>query len=165
MVVQPSIGVIEVGNLRQVAHPFVGLLQHGNADGHVVGRLQVLAILVLEVFLLNVEEELGVVGSQVAGDEGVGAVGVLAHGREGEGPGEANRAGGGEEVGVDEPQLLLLEDCVEQLEHLPAHQLVVPIHDQENLLGPAVLLSSSAQVGHRLHLPLVSQDPVPIWGN
>lgn len=39
VVVDAGVGVVEIGDLRQVADPFVGLLKNGNADGHIIGSL------------------------------------------------------------------------------------------------------------------------------
>ncbi len=83
----------------------------------------------MQVFLLDVEEELGVKGAEVAGDEGVLAVSVVPDDLVGEGPRVAHVAADGEEVAVDEPSLPLLEDCAEEFQHLSADQLVITVHD------------------------------------
>ena len=56
MVVQASVGVVVVGEFWEIPHSFVSLLKNRNADGYVVGCSQVLSILVLEVFFLDVSE-------------------------------------------------------------------------------------------------------------
>jgi hypothetical protein len=103
VIVQASVRVIIVGQLWQVADSFMGLLQDGDADGHVVCRSQVLSTGVLEIFLSYIPEELCVEGTQVTSDEGVVAVSVLLLGGGREGTGKANSARSAEKVGVNKP--------------------------------------------------------------
>ena len=56
VVVLASIGVVVIGEFLEVGHSCACLLQNGNADSHVVGRLQILALLVLQVFLPDVQK-------------------------------------------------------------------------------------------------------------
>jgi hypothetical protein len=158
MVVLTCVGVVEVGEFGNVTHPLVGHLENGDADCHVVGSLQIGTVIVFEVFFFDVEEELSIEGPQVTGHERVGAILVVLYGGDGEGARIAYRVSDAQEVCVDEPGLLLLEDSVEEFEHLPAQQLVVPVSDQEDVLGLAVFLRSHPQVGHRSLLLRVPDD-------
>lgn len=54
VVVLASIGVIVIGEFLDVGHSCACLFQNGNADCHVVSRLEILSLLVLQVFLLDV---------------------------------------------------------------------------------------------------------------
>lgn len=76
MIVLASVGVVIVGEFFEIVDPFVRLLQNGNADGHIIGSLEVLSIIVLEVFLLDVHEELSIKGTKVAGHKWIFSVGV-----------------------------------------------------------------------------------------
>jgi hypothetical protein len=165
MVVLTCVGVVEVGEFGNVTHPLVGHLENGDADCHVVGSLQIGTVIVFEVFFFDVEEELSIEGPQVTGHERVGAILVVLYGGDGEGARIAYRVSDAQEVCVDEPGLLLLEDSVEEFEHLPAQQLVVPVSDQEDVLGLAVFLRSHPQVGHRSLLLRVPDDGVAGGGH
>jgi hypothetical protein len=56
VVVLTSVGVVIVGEFSEIVDPLVRLLQNGNADCHIVCSLEILPVVVLEVFLLDVHE-------------------------------------------------------------------------------------------------------------
>jgi hypothetical protein len=160
MVVLACVGVVEVSELGHVTHPLVGHLENGDADCHVVGSLQIGTVIVFEVFFFDIEEELSIEGPQVTGHERISAILVVLYGGGGEGARVADRVSDVQEICVDKPGLLLLEDSVEEFEHLPTQHFVVPVSDQEDVLRLAVFLRSHPQVGHRSLLLRVSDDGV-----
>jgi hypothetical protein len=101
VVIEASIRIIVVSEFGKIAHAIMGLLEDGNANGHIVGSLEILAVLVLQVPLLDIHEKLGVEGPQVTRHEGIAAVSVLLDSLGGEGTGVAHPARSTEEVGVD----------------------------------------------------------------
>lgn len=54
MVVQSSIGVVVVGQFREIPYSLMRLLENRDTDGNIVGRSKILSIFVLEVFFLDV---------------------------------------------------------------------------------------------------------------
>ena len=131
VVVESGGGVVEVGQFGEVRHSAVAHLQDRQANRHVVGRPQVLALAVPQVGLGDAEEELRVEGSQVARDEGEAAISVSFLHVCGERPRVPDFSVGAHEVGVDEPGSFPLEGSVEYFEHLPAQQLIVPVDHQD----------------------------------
>ena len=128
------IPVVDVGQLRHILYPFVCLLQAGHHDRHVSGRSKVLAVLILEIFLLDIEEKASVVGSEVGDSESVVSVSIVFDDIGRVWPGVAKTAGRGDEVGVHKPYFVLLEDGVEQFEDLFAQQLVVAVEHYKDIL-------------------------------
>ena len=57
------------------------------------------------------------------------------------------------EIGVQKPNIFILEHTIIQFENLPAQQLVIPIHNQKNLLTHTKLLSRMSQI---------MQSPLPL---
>ena len=95
-------------------------LQDGNANCHVVGSPKILALIVLQVLLFDVEEQLSVKCSQMAGIKGSVSIAVLFYHCYREGARVADSTSDGQEIGVDKPSPLLLENRVEQFQNLPA---------------------------------------------
>jgi hypothetical protein len=114
MVVLAGIGIVHIGQLRDIHHFFVGHFQNGKTNRHIVGCSQVVPLIVLEVGLLNVQEQLGVKCSEVTGHEGIASVLVALDDRGWKRSGVAYCAFTGKEVSVDEPGSFLLKDCIEQ---------------------------------------------------
>lgn len=77
-------------------------------------------------------------------DEGVLAVAVFEYESGRYYPREPDIMLDSEEVAVYEPVLALLKMSVEQLQHLPADQLIVTVHHHINLFRFAVLVASHA---------------------
>ncbi len=55
----------------------MGHLQNRNTDCYVICSFEVGAIIIFEVFLLDIEEKLSIKGSEMAGNEGISPVFVV----------------------------------------------------------------------------------------
>lgn len=121
------------------------LLQNWYANRHVVSRTQILPILPTQIRLLYVQKQLRVERPQMASHKRKGPIRIALDSPSGKGPWVANLAvSPHNEVSVNEPRTVPLEYRTEQLEYLLAQQFVVPVHDQEDVLGSAVLLGRFA---------------------
>lgn len=134
MHVKPSVEVVVVGHLGYICYSFMGHLKAGNRDRHVSSRREKVAVFILEIFVFNVEEELSVVSSKMADCKAIISILIFLDDIGVIWPGVAHFADGAKEVRIHEPNSFFLEDSVEQLEHLLAQELVVPIHYDQDLL-------------------------------
>ena len=114
MVVLPSIGVVIVGQLWQVDHSFVAHLKNGYADSYIICRFQILSCVVFKVIFANIDEKLGVEGSQVAGYKRIRSVFIAGYGGLRERSRVSDSPSDTQEIAVDEPSLVLLEDGIEK---------------------------------------------------
>ncbi len=146
MDVQTCVEIVVVGHLRNVGDSPVGHLQTRNSHCHVPCRSEELTVLILQVRVLNVEQELRVVGSQVTHCKTVVPVGIVFNDVRVVWPGVAHLADGAVEVGVHKPHSLLLEDSVEELEHLSPQQFIVPVDNDHDILGLAEVLGGVLDV-------------------
>lgn len=144
MVVLARIRIVEIGKFLDIGNMGMRLLEDRNADSHVIRCAQVLAIIVLQVFLLYIKEELSVKGTQVASHEGVLTVSVATYDFFREGSRVAHISTNTQEITVDKPCIFLLEDRTVKFEHLSTNQLIIAIHNQEYLLRTAEVLGSHA---------------------
>jgi len=103
MVIHARVGIIVVGEFRQVSHTLVRLLEDRNADGDVIGGLKILPRCILEVLLLDVREQFCVECTQVARYEGILPVAVQLDRPAGEGTRVPHSSTGGEEIRVNKP--------------------------------------------------------------
>ena len=162
MIILPSVTVVPIGNLRQIGNSVVRLLEDRHAQCHIVGRTEILSIFVFEVLFADVSEQLCVVGSEVAGDKGVKAIGVLLNDLGGDRFGVAcGQTFADDEVGVYEPGLLFLEGGIEHFEHLSADQFVIAVDYHQHLIAIAVLHPRLSDIPHRVRFLLVSHHFIP----
>ena len=98
MVIDASVGIIVVGEFRQVSHTLVRLLEDRNADGDVVGGLKILPRCILEVLLLDLREQFCVECTQVTRDEGILPVVVQLNSPAGEGTRVSYSSAGRQEI-------------------------------------------------------------------
>lgn len=99
----------------------------------------------------------------MGGIEGGLPVVVLGDDLRPEAAGVPDGAGTGDEVTVHEPAASSLEDRIVDPQHLPAHQLIIPIHHQKYLPVPTALPCRPPKTPHRplpLLIPL-HPDPAP----
>jgi len=90
MIITSSIIIVEVGQLWQISHSFVRLLQHRNADSHIIRRTVVFPIFIPQILIFYVSEQLCVKGTQMAGNKGEKTKFILVHNTCGEGSGVSN---------------------------------------------------------------------------
>lgn len=115
VVVLASVALVPICELRHIAHSLPRLLKHWQTNRHIVGSTIVRSICIFEILLTHISEQLRVVGSEMAADEGVVAVGIVRDDTSGVRFGvSCSATHADEEVGVDEPGLVLLEDGIEQ---------------------------------------------------
>lgn len=98
----------------------------------------------------------------MASNEGVFSVGVALDDSGWKRTRVAHVSADAEEVAVDKPSLLLLEDRVEYFQDLSSYNLIISIHYEKDLKRLAKLLSSPSQVRHRPHLPLIPYYLIPL---
>jgi len=73
MIIESSVGIVEVAQLRNVCEFLLRHFQHRHVDSHIIGRSEPIPELVFQVLLLYVVKHFGVEGSQVTDDKPSGS--------------------------------------------------------------------------------------------
>lgn len=94
-------------------------------------------------------------------DEGILSVTVLLFDAVGDQARESYVVLGSKEVAIDEPRVFLLEHGIEQLEDLSSNELIIAIHDDEDILRLAVTIGRHSKVVHRMHLLAILDEQIP----
>ena len=160
VVVLTGVGVIEVSQLREILDSLMGHLQNGQANGHIVGSLQIIATFILKVFLLDITEQSCIESSKVTSHKRISSIIIILDGNCWKRTGVTNFAINSQKVRVDEPSIIFLESCRKQLEDLPAQQLIISIDYQKYILGLTVLFGSHSEVRHGPLLLLIPDDQI-----
>lgn len=133
-----------------LVHPAARQLHQGEVHHHIVGTRPKLAVLVLEVFLLNLEEEFCSIGSQMG--ESLGGLPVLSvffffiSVVGGEAQHDILSLFVPEEIGVGYPRLKLLVTRIESFQHIFPNEFVVGVKVQYNRIGTAVLMGCDVYI-------------------
>lgn len=113
MIVHACFRVVVVGQLRNIGHSLLWLLEDGKANGHIICSFQVLSIGVSEIFLSDIAEKLSIKGSKMTSNKRILSVTILFLDAIGNQARKTYEVLCGKEVAVNEPSIVLLENGVE----------------------------------------------------
>lgn len=155
--------VVEVHVLVDVLHAVAGHLKHGDEEGLVVGRADPVSLPVSEIFHPDLPEKRDQEGSHVSEllpDEAKQPVLGFS---EGVGPRVAELEVvlvelAEEVIGVGHSGLFGLVDCIDNLKHLLAKELIVPTHNHSDILRAAVVENRIIDVGDCASALLVADE-------
>lgn len=94
MDIHSCVKIVIVSHFGDIGDPCMSHLKAGNCDGHISGWGEVVSVFVLEVFILDVQHQLGIVGSKMADCKAVLSIEVLFYDVRVVGPGVADFANG-----------------------------------------------------------------------